>query len=229
MGLSQQIGASSLIKPGVIDNSAQRPASPYEGQVIFQKDTDQLLVWNGTAWVIPNAPAQNPMGLELVTAATFTGQTSFSVSDVFNSTYSNYRVLIGIDSASTSADRNITWRFRTTAGDDSTAIYYYGANVDSLGSTTSQRQGAFNATNAVLVNYYGYPDSTSGVTIDVIQPFSTTIKSRYFGNAIGGNISSMCTGPIACNCTTAKSHTGFSFFSSTGTITGAVTVYGYRN
>lgn len=56
MGISQQIGASSLIKPGVIDNTAARPASPYEGQVIFQKDTDQLLVWNGTVWVIPNIP-----------------------------------------------------------------------------------------------------------------------------------------------------------------------------
>jgi len=50
MGISQQIGASSLIKPGVIDSSAARPASPYEGQVIFQKDTDAVLVWNGTAW-----------------------------------------------------------------------------------------------------------------------------------------------------------------------------------
>ena len=58
MGITQQIGASSLIKPGVIDNTAARPASPYEGQVIFQKDTDQLLVWNGTTWVIPNTVAQ---------------------------------------------------------------------------------------------------------------------------------------------------------------------------
>ena len=51
MGISQQIGASSLIRPGVIDNAAARPAAPYEGALIFQKDTDQLLVWNGTAWV----------------------------------------------------------------------------------------------------------------------------------------------------------------------------------
>ena len=58
MGITQQIGASSLIKPGVIDNTAARPASPYEGQVIFQKDTDQLLVWNGSSWVIPNTVAQ---------------------------------------------------------------------------------------------------------------------------------------------------------------------------
>jgi hypothetical protein len=60
MGITQQIGASSLIKPGVIDNAAARPASPYEGQVIFQKDTDQLLVWNGTAWVIPNSVGTVP-------------------------------------------------------------------------------------------------------------------------------------------------------------------------
>ena len=52
MPITSQIGSSSLIKPGVIDSAATRPASPYEGQVIFQKDTDQLLVWNGTAWVV---------------------------------------------------------------------------------------------------------------------------------------------------------------------------------
>ena len=50
MGISQQIGASSLIKPGVIDNTAARPASPYEGQMVYEKDTDMLAIWNGTAW-----------------------------------------------------------------------------------------------------------------------------------------------------------------------------------
>jgi hypothetical protein len=57
MGITQQIGASSLIKPGVIDNTAARPASPYEGQVIFQKDTDQILVWSGAAWVCTSSLA----------------------------------------------------------------------------------------------------------------------------------------------------------------------------
>jgi len=50
MGITQNIGASSLIRPGVIDNAAARPASPYEGQAVYQKDTDAVLVWNGTAW-----------------------------------------------------------------------------------------------------------------------------------------------------------------------------------
>jgi hypothetical protein len=53
MGITQQIGASSLIKAGVIDNTAARPASPYEGQVIYQKDTDEVLAYNGTAWTRP--------------------------------------------------------------------------------------------------------------------------------------------------------------------------------
>jgi hypothetical protein len=50
MGITQQIGASSIIKPGVIDNTAARPASPYEGQMVYEKDTDMLAIWNGTAW-----------------------------------------------------------------------------------------------------------------------------------------------------------------------------------
>ncbi len=59
MGITQNTGASSLIKPGVIDNTAARPASPFEGQVIFQKDTDELLAYNGTAWT---RPANMPWG-----------------------------------------------------------------------------------------------------------------------------------------------------------------------
>jgi len=53
MGITQQIGASSLIKPGVIDNTAARPASPFEGQMVYEKDTDRVLVYSGTAWVMP--------------------------------------------------------------------------------------------------------------------------------------------------------------------------------
>ena len=68
MGISQQIGASSLIKPGVIDNSTQRPASPYEGQAIYQKDTDELLYYNGTSW---SRPWNMPWGM--VALASYTG------------------------------------------------------------------------------------------------------------------------------------------------------------
>jgi hypothetical protein len=54
MGITQQIGASSIIKPGVCTSST-RPASPYEGQMIYTTDLDTLEIWNGTAWRITNA------------------------------------------------------------------------------------------------------------------------------------------------------------------------------
>lgn len=51
MGLSSQLAASSLARPGVCTSST-RPASPYEGQVIYTTDLDTLEIWNGTAWRI---------------------------------------------------------------------------------------------------------------------------------------------------------------------------------
>lgn len=72
MGITQQIGASSIIKPGVIDSAAARPASPYEGQVIFQKDTDQLLVWNGTAWVCLTPKSATVTTYQTTTSTTYT-------------------------------------------------------------------------------------------------------------------------------------------------------------
>ena len=50
MPLSSVVGAQSIVKPGVCTSST-RPASPYDGQVIYETDTDILAIWNGTAWV----------------------------------------------------------------------------------------------------------------------------------------------------------------------------------
>ena len=38
------------LKPGVVDNAAARPSSPFEGQLVYEKDVDMLAIWNGTEW-----------------------------------------------------------------------------------------------------------------------------------------------------------------------------------
>jgi hypothetical protein len=38
------------MKPGVCTSST-RPASPYDGQVIYETDTDSILAYNGSAWI----------------------------------------------------------------------------------------------------------------------------------------------------------------------------------
>ena len=53
MGISNTIPPSRLIQPGVVANTAARPTSPFEGQAIYQADTDEVLYYNGTSWSRP--------------------------------------------------------------------------------------------------------------------------------------------------------------------------------
>jgi hypothetical protein len=50
MGIDAGYGIGSL-KPGVCTSST-KPASPYDGQVIYMTDVDQTAVWNGSNWVV---------------------------------------------------------------------------------------------------------------------------------------------------------------------------------
>jgi hypothetical protein len=59
MGISQQIGASSMVKWGVCTSST-RPASPYAGQHIYETDTNLQFVWNGSAWINNYASTASP-------------------------------------------------------------------------------------------------------------------------------------------------------------------------
>ena len=51
MPLSSVVGAQSIVKPGVCTSST-RPASPYDGQVIYETDTNRTLAFNGSTWDI---------------------------------------------------------------------------------------------------------------------------------------------------------------------------------
>jgi hypothetical protein len=50
MGMSNYLPSSRISQSGVC-TSTTRPASPYEGQVIYETDTDRILFWDGTTWI----------------------------------------------------------------------------------------------------------------------------------------------------------------------------------
>ena len=58
MALSNAL-SNSILKPGVCTSSA-RPSNPYEGQFIYETDTDALLVYNGSSWICPSGPSSDP-------------------------------------------------------------------------------------------------------------------------------------------------------------------------
>ena len=221
MGITQQIGASSLIKPGVIDNTAARPASPYEGQVIFQKDTDQLLVWNGTAWVIPNAPAQNPTGLEFITSGTFSGT---ALDGIFTSTYNNYRIVVSSITASSGVLINFNFRNTSNATNSDNNYYSAGRRYDS-GTNYDFSQGPNTyGTTAINATTVGQ----SSFTMDIFQPRTANMTTVSLAGV--GGISAISTVQSSMTFYAYDLFAGIVFSASGGnTITdGNYAVYGYR-
>lgn len=215
MGITNNIPPSRLIQPGVIDNTAARPASPFEGQCIFQKDTDQLLVWNGTAWVMPNKPAQNPDGLELIKTQTIgTGVTSVSVSDVFSATYDNY--LVTLSGGACSGETNIGIQFGSKTTNYKSQLVY---------SSWSASLTAFGGTLSPYIQYVA-SGGTSGIqgTIQIVNPF---LAKNTFASGIWN--ASADTGIASGQTADTVSYTGFTMILGGGTITGgSISVYGYR-
>ncbi len=222
MGITQQIGASSLIKPGVIDNAAARPASPFEGQVIFQKDTDQLLVWNGTAWVIPNQTTQNPEALELVKTQTIgSGVTSVEVTNAFSSTYDNYKIMVS-GGGNNSGGRELRLQLGATV----TGYHYW--LTYSPWNGTSAAEGTKTAT---IFPYCGASNSTASaggqrMNLEISNPFLanyTTITAMWDDDV--ANV-----GTLRGALFNTTSYTSFTLTANGAAMTGGtIRVYGYRN
>ena len=220
MGLTNQIGASSIIKPGVIDSAAARPASPYEGQVIFQKDTDQLLVWNGTAWVIPNQTTQNPEGLELVATTTFTTTANPFINGCFSSSYQNYRVLINIEGSDTT---NLRMRVRSGTSTPETGSIYsrWGFSV-LAGAVTNETSS--NQSSLFLGSYY-FGEQTP-YAFDLFSP-NLAVRTNTLPYAWSSSTGTTFFMPGRVTSNTV--YTGIEIYGDSGTLTGSMRVYGYRN
>ncbi len=66
MGIDSAYGIGSL-KQGVCTSST-RPVSPFEGQMIYETDTDMLGVWNGSSWrYFASSATTNGSVLQVVT------------------------------------------------------------------------------------------------------------------------------------------------------------------
>jgi len=66
---------STGLRPGVCTSST-RPTAPYEGQHIYETDTDIEYVWNGSAWVVNYVSAASPAFTGTPTAPTASAGTN---------------------------------------------------------------------------------------------------------------------------------------------------------
>lgn len=208
MPISSFSSANSIMKPGVC-TSTTRPASPYDGQVIYETDTDRIAAYNGAAWVTQNS-------LQLLSTTTIgSAVSSVTVSSVFSSTYDNYKIIISGGAANTDVI------IGTTLGSTSTG--YYCAYTGATFSAASSNYGDNNASS-----WSRCVSSTASGAMGMFDLIGPNLAKRTFiiGSQMDPTISRFAAGYL--NDTTQ--YTSITFTVSGGTQTGGtIRVYGYSN
>ena len=149
MSFSAILGASSAIRAGVVTSST-RPSAPYDGQLIYETDTDKLLVFNGSAWAFAglSGAVQTVTKTDSfsTTSTSFVDVTGLSVSITPTSNASRILVLFSLAaSGSTTNDmyanlvRGSTAIAQSTSGTSANSTFYLyrsgAANLPTWSST----------------------------------------------------------------------------------------------
>jgi hypothetical protein len=162
MPLSSVVGAQSIVKPGVCTSST-RPASPYDGQVIYETDTDKALVWDGSAWDILSDMGAWTTWTPTITAGsgTFTTVSGTGRYNQMGKTVNgNYTITITTNGT---AAGDVRFTLPVTAFSGINTVI--GSGFESAASGTMNQIALFSSTQAYIVTYiYGYPGA-NGYTL----------------------------------------------------------------
>jgi hypothetical protein len=149
---------------------------------------------------------------------TFSGASIVSLNNIFSSSYDNY---LFISTLSGNAAAGLRWRLRSGGSDISTSTYAWAVQnqgwtssiaIGGSASDTAGEIGRVQGTDKATFNAYIKSPFLSELTF---VDFHYVDVSRY---GFGGSYN-----------TNNTSYSGLSFFATSGTISGVVKVYGYRD
>jgi hypothetical protein len=160
-------------------------------------------------------------GLDLIVTQSFSAASSVSLNNCFSADYDNYR---------------LTFHYVPNGTNDASIRMRVGG-VDSTSSTYSRTlNGAYtNGTDITLGNsgqtswsvFQGTTAIYSVASMDMTNPFAATRTNIIYGGYLSNSVAQYgFTGAGIHNETV--SYTGFTILAASGTITGTVSVYGYR-
>ena len=153
----------------------------------------------------------------------FSAASTVSLNNVFNSTYTNYKVIFNL---SLSAATYIGTRFRVSGSDNSSSQYVYSGPA--LTSGNGVENAWSNGLTTSFLEMVRVSVDTTGGTFDFQDPFetkNTLVTGLSIWNRSSTLINSLSYFGVLKNST---SYDGFTFFPNTGTMTGTVSVYGYN-
>ena len=218
MGISN---VSNGLRSGVCTSST-RPTAPYEGQMIYETDTNRVLVWDNAAWVMI-ADTDSPPGLQLITRVSATGARPLQVLGCFTSEFTNYRIVGNIWGA---VGEELWIRFLSGTNTEISSGNYtrYGVSQTTSGSVTS---AYVDSANRFQLSELGTSETiANSFVMDVFRPNQATrtvVNFATLGMNNGQHLD--CTGQL----TVTTQCTGFNLQGLNNNISGNVAVYGYRN
>jgi hypothetical protein len=200
----------------VFDDDAARGSAiptPSEGMLTYNKDTDQLELYDGSAF----GPVGSDSGLIHIETRTVTASASESFNNVFSATYDNYLIkIVGIVSAGT-----LFMRLRASGTDNTTASSYVFQRLIANNTTISGERGTDN-----FWNFCTFGTSTkNGASVNLYDPFLA--QATAFDNTHSGSTNTAQAHLHTGNHNQTVSYDGFTVFPNTGNMTVRFSIYGY--
>jgi hypothetical protein len=194
-------------------------ASPQEGMISYLKDTNSTEYYSGSAWVAIGGGGSSSDFVRISTTS-FSGSSAVNLNNVFSTTYKNYMVVLNITSASGTG--NLQSRLRVSGADNTTSNYYsiYDYILASGATAGSTKKSAATEWQFTFIS-----DAQTAIPFTVSNPFESTQTFVAAPDFFAGDGYKINAGGWF---SAATSFTGMSFFPTTGTITGEVSVYGLK-
>jgi len=220
----------------VIDTVADLPAASaaLEGVMVFQKDSNELKICDGSSWVSvidtdvpPAMQLMNPTSVAGTGVTNTNGNIAFSASSTisvngcFTSSFDNYLIMSYFDSSVVDASLNI--RLRASGTDNSGTSYAY----QSLNLNNTSISGSRTTTTSF---YIGNVTSSgpSNARINFLRP-ALAQHTGYISEGMQPYLGNAWSYYNMGNHQVTTAYDGFTIFPSTGTVTGNLRVYGHRN
>jgi hypothetical protein len=197
---------------------------PSTGMVSYVGDTGSESATNATIANVPQIQAytgsawQNVDGLTLVAKATIgSGVSSITMTNVFTTSYENYKVFI---TGGTGSAGEIYLRLAL----DSVNTGYFSSLI--FTGMVSGSLGSLGGNNTAFFPYVGFANTTSAHANIDLTSVSTTEQTRMFAPFIDNANAGTHTGVS----TNTNAHTSFTITTLGGSLTGGtIYVYGYRS
>lgn len=191
------------------------------GDILTAADMNAVGLWKITTGTVATTggTATSSNGL-----FTFSGSTNLRINSVFSADYVNYLILAQVWGSATSFAR---WRLRTGNTDSDTNVY------TQAGLTTTSVAAGLTAYNQNAQAQwqpfaeYGTSEANGCVSQIIVQrPFQAL---RTGASAVVNNLDSAGVYNLSHVHTPATSYDGFTVIPNTGSVSGTIRVYGYRN